>query len=604
MSLSNRAYGWLCATLIGSIVALSLVIAHMQDIIAAWLWIRWILLLIGLIFALYALYLLWHQVSIRYQARHHQAQETKLLIAGYEDEKWRADQTLLHAHQMEQARIEVEREKIRLDQMKMQLEHERLLTVASWQAQHVTVPAGHGLYIREESGYNMVQAPQVTGHLVDTTQPQLKPGKPVMIPVPQELPGAFDLLNVFRHGCIAPDHLFMGKLDGNDPLYIDAVKKLCHGAINAITGRGKTIIKRGLEAQFLSFGFDVLDLDLKFTLIDEEGLDYRPFAKHLLSQPPIEVQPGVLVPRLEVNAQRIALVLQWLAEVEVPRRLDLYHRGIHNYKTLYVFIEEMLYLVAKCPEITEYLKEVLPVARSLGIKVFVSAQNFQVQSIQLPGGMRENFETAYYNGGDDLSGAKLLDISQAELLRWLTQYNITLGKGVSLIRNNFLVEKPRLLRVGMASNEAIYYLLGRADDFVLPTPGTGQKSHGTLYLGQTRPVTSNVSTAPAIVATTPNSAPVERTTGPLAEETETPLNADGKRGPVVSTKSPNGQFMPGPDDRVFTPDQEQEFITRYRKQQLPVKGILRQMNNGQGLTNRYSKHASWIIEHYGLRKEA
>src|SRR5216110_2905474 len=142
-NLSNRVYGWLMATLIGSIVALSLVISHLQDIVAAWLWIRWILLLIGLILALYALYLLWHQVHTRYLDRNQKKEEIRLLVAGYEDEKWRSEQELLHAQAMEQARIEVEHERVRLEQMKAQLEHERLMAVASWQAQHITVPSGH-----------------------------------------------------------------------------------------------------------------------------------------------------------------------------------------------------------------------------------------------------------------------------------------------------------------------------------------------------------------------------------------------------------------------------------------------------------------------------
>jgi hypothetical protein len=597
MSLSNRAYGWLCATLIGSIIALSLVISHMQDILAAWLWIRWILALIGLIFSLYALYLLWHQVSTRYHARHHQAQETKLLAAGYEDEKWRADQTLLHAQEMERTRIEIERERVRLDQMKAQLEHERLLTVASWQAQHVTVPAGHGLYIREQSGYQMLQAPQVTGNLVETAQPvpQLKPGRPVMIPAPQELPGAFDLLSIFQRGGIAPDHLFMGKLDGGDPLYIDAVNKLCHGAINAITGRGKTIIKRGLEAQFLSFGFDVLDLDLKFTLIDEEGLDYRPFAKHLLSQPPIEVQPGLFIPRLEVDAKRIALVLQWLAEVEVPRRLDLYHRGMHNYKTLYVFIEEMLYLVSKCPEITEYLKEILPVARSLGIKVFVSAQNFQVQSIQLPGGMRENFETAYYIGGDDLSGAKLLDISSAELLKWLTLHNITLGKGVSLLRNNFLVEKPRLMRVGMASNESVYYLLGRADDFTFDMTLAGNKT-GVPRMPDLEPLQPIVQESPQ----SHQDAKIRLLRQPEENEAGVPDN-DVEEPADTLGDTPKLD----PDDLTLS-DLQIKLFTSFYEDCGNIEVSLRRIKNdkGQGLGKRYYRHASWIVKRYGLRKGA
>jgi hypothetical protein len=462
---------------------------------------------------------------------------------------------------------------------------------------------------------NMREHPGLTSysnHLANTglnkpgqEVPQLKPGKPLAILPPGDLPDGFDLLKVFKAG-VTPDRTFLGMLDGGEQFYIDAHKKLCHGAINAITGRGKTIIKRGIEAQLLFFDFEVFDLDPKFTLIDEEGLDYRPFAQKLLAQSPVEVERNVLMNHLEVDVQRISQFLKWLATVEVPRRLDLYHRGIHNYKTLYAFIEEMLYLVAKCPEVAEYLVEILPVARSLGIKVFVCAQNFQVQSIQLPGGMRENFETAWYPGGDDLSGAKLLDVLPSDLTKWMSQYNIALGKGISMIRNNFLSEKPRLMRVGMASNEAVYYLLGKADTFTFPANhslGTANTTPGTHYRGGTTKIT--VESQPATVdASVPSHGyPVYKNTGPLSTPSEMAVNEPEKRVPTVGTASPDGEFVPGPGYRTFTPEQVQEFITRYRKNPgQNIKDYLRQMNGGQGLGNSYAQHGSWLVEKYGLRK--
>jgi hypothetical protein len=62
----------------------------------------------------------------------------------------------------------------------------------------------------------------------------------------------------------------------------------------------------------------------------------------------------------------------------------------------------------------------------------------------------------------------------------------------------------------------------------------------------------------------------------------------------------------GPGDKLFTPEQEQEFVRRYqRNSQHGVKDIkttLRQMNHGQGLGNSYFKHASWLVKRYGLRE--
>lgn len=58
----------------------------------------------------------------------------------------------------------------------------------------------------------------------------------------------------------------------------------------------------------------------------------------------------------------------------------------------------------------------------------------------------------------------------------------------------------------------------------------------------------------------------------------------------------------GENDKAFTPEQEEEFLTRYRRRQQPIKNILRQMNGGLGLSNRYAKHGNWLLEKHGLRK--
>lgn len=52
----------------------------------------------------------------------------------------------------------------------------------------------------------------------------------------------------------------------------------------------------------------------------------------------------------------------------------------------------------------------------------------------------------------------------------------------------------------------------------------------------------------------------------------------------------------GPNDKKLTPDQAQEFLTRYRKKPMAIKDILRQMDGGNGLGNSYFKHASWLLK--------
>jgi hypothetical protein len=56
------------------------------------------------------------------------------------------------------------------------------------------------------------------GQLAGGNAPQLRAGKPLAIQAPRELPGPFDLLGIFQND-IAPEHLFIGLLDGGEPFY-------------------------------------------------------------------------------------------------------------------------------------------------------------------------------------------------------------------------------------------------------------------------------------------------------------------------------------------------------------------------------------------------
>ncbi len=66
-----------------------------------------------------------------------------------------------------------------------------------------------------------------------------------------------------------------------------------------------------------------------------------------------------------------------------------------------------------------------------------------------------------------------------------------------------------------------------------------------------------------------------------------------------------GDYIPGwgLDDRLFSEEQEADFIRRFAKIR-DVKTCLRQMQNSRGsigLSNRYYKHANWIVEQKNLR---
>lgn len=294
-------------------------------------------------------------------------------------------------------------------------------------------------------------------------QGELGPAVPRRIAVP----GPYDMIDALRRFPLSEEAIFLSVDSDRQVLRCDPSLQLCHGALNAVTGRGKTILIRGVETQLLKVGFEVVHADIKFALVDEKGNDYRPIARALLSQPDMNVG-GVMLPHLLLREEHIVHFLRWLAGPELLRRLALYHRGQHTYKTFFLFLEELLYLIGKYKELGPLLSPLLSVGRSLGIKVFCVAQNFQVQNLKLNSGMRENFESAWFLGGDLNSGAALLDMSIKGLQDLLRENNIQLGKGVSLFRNNEVAYDARVVRSGMASNEFVYWMLGKADTFQLP----------------------------------------------------------------------------------------------------------------------------------------
>ena len=281
------------------------------------------------------------------------------------------------------------------------------------------------------------------------------------------VPPAYDLLPILRNFPLAEDNIFLGIDSEKQYLTCDPRVELCHGAFNAVSGRGKTILVRGLETQILKVQHEVIHADIKFSLIDEKGNDYRPIAKALIDQGEINMG-GRWLPHLLLREDHIVHLIEWLAGPELIRRLAMYARGDHSYSVLFVFLEELAYLVGIYKHLGPIIARLLNVGRSLGIKVFAVAQNFQVQNLKLNSGMRENFESAWFLGGDIHSGAALLDMTRAQLETLLSENDIRLGKGVSLFRNNAVAYDARILRTGMASNDFVYHFLGQANDFTLP----------------------------------------------------------------------------------------------------------------------------------------
>jgi hypothetical protein len=92
-----------------------------------------------------------------------------------------------------------------------------------------------------------------------------------------------------------------------------------------------------------------------------------------------------------------------------------------------------------------------------------------------------------------------------------------------------------------------------------------------------------------------------RNTGPLPTSPKIDVDADAETVPDVLMNGPDDGPMLGPNDLVFSAEQEAEFLRLHQKFPQAVKNTLRLMNNGRGLSNRYAKYAGWLLEREGLR---
>lgn len=287
-----------------------------------------------------------------------------------------------------------------------------------------------------------------------------KPAPPLLA-----APPIFDMLSIYRQP--GQRGLFLARPALGQDIYVKP-GDLCHGAFNAMTGGGKTSLERSLITGLKAMDKIVILADMKFAPVTEDGLDWRPIARSILRQDMLAID-GEYMPCLLIEPARIFALIRWLALTELPRRLEMRKRGDFTFKTYYVFLEEVIAMMVLYPDLAQYITQIIALGRELRVFLFTAAQNFLVKDVKLSGGARENFQTAYFLGGDDHSGALLLDLTKKQLTDFISVNKLTLGNGLGLLRNNVAVPKAQLVRCGWASNESVYYMLGRADNFDLTT---------------------------------------------------------------------------------------------------------------------------------------
>lgn len=304
-----------------------------------------------------------------------------------------------------------------------------------------------------------------------TPFPSLKPipaEKAIAIAsLPFQITPAYDLLDIFSTHEITPKSVFLAKAASGELLFTQD-KRMQHTVFSAMTGAGKTTLVRGIVPQLVSLqGHHVVLADLKFTDLTEKGEDWRPVASRLFEQEPLLMEDGTRLPNVLRREEHIAAFLHWMAYPEIQRRLDMRAKRDYSYKTLDAFLEELIALTLAFPSVTKDIIRIVSLGRELRLNLFTTAQNMQVSNVGLNGGAREQFTTAWFLGGDETSAAALLDMPRRELSDYLHTNKIILGEGVGMMRNNYVLPHAGIVRIGKASNEAMYHLLGKADDFEL-----------------------------------------------------------------------------------------------------------------------------------------
>jgi len=277
-----------------------------------------------------------------------------------------------------------------------------------------------------------------------------------------ELPGPVSMIEVMKHWDLTPEHLFLALGKGNKPLAC-SVEDFMHVAHDGPTGSGKTMQWKAELVMLLKADVLTFLANPHFAPISKKGEDWRPIARALEQQE----LPGHL-PGLLFNAAEIRDFLHWLASVEIDRRFTLQRAGQFTYAPLYGFVDEWAEQVSEYPECGKYMQTIIRRGRAVDVCISTNSQGFLVDDIGMSGASRENFQTAYHLGGSIDSASALLDMRKAALTRLLEAEQVTLGKGVALLRNNAVSDPAQFVRLPMADNAYVYYMLGQADNWLMP----------------------------------------------------------------------------------------------------------------------------------------
>lgn len=429
--------------------------------------------------------------------------------------------------------------------------------------------------------------------------PETPPALPA-IAAPLTLPGPVSMIEVMKHWDLSPEHLFLAIGKGNRSLAC-SIDEFMHVAHDGPTGSGKTMQWKAEIVMLLCADVLTFLANPHFAPVTKKGEDWRPIAQALERQE----LPGQL-PGLLYSFEHIRDFLRWLSQVEIDQRFEHQRAGRYDYAPLYGFIDEWAAQVSKYPECGEYMQDIIRRGRAVDVCVSTNSQGFLTADIGMSGASRENFQTAYHLGGSVASASALLDMRQQDVTKLLAAEQISLGKGIALLRNNAVSDPAQLVRLPLADNDYVYYMLGRADNWALPEyrKGSVVVEQDEMELLQPRGFSESFQSAPYT--------PYERglrtdsgfQTGPLQRDFDENLRA----GMADSDFSKNAGNRPvdGSDRKTdeglkyrFTETEIVQFIAAY-KVVGNIEKVLSSMRKGSG----YKQHARELIQAHRLRENA
>jgi hypothetical protein len=248
-------------------------------------------------------------------------------------------------------------------------------------------------------------------------------------------------------GSFAPNQNSIFLLDTLQGPITVPMNDVCHVALGGPTGGGKTNTTRLLAAQILSCDGLMYMANPNFAPVKLNGQrleDWRPIAARLQEPPAREID--------EIKA----LLSRFMKLFEERRRQE--QTSPRRGKDVFLILGEWPAIVARWKEAPQILGMLLRESRQYGIHVISEFQDALISTIGGNSGVRENYRTAYYFGGDLNTAKVLLDLPKGEKID-----DAGLGSmGAVYLRSKANRAAPG--RVPMFSNRSLYALLGTPAD--------------------------------------------------------------------------------------------------------------------------------------------